>query len=94
MAGFRRGLDDRRDRPGAQRLINNTLPEAEATIRDLRATTKSLRAMTEKLNEKGAWAAGAIAVSPGVWLYQLAGDGLALELTAKGTKYYRDDTLN
>ena len=49
---------------------------------------------TAKLNEKGAWAAGAIAVSPGVWLYQLAGDGLALELTAKGTKYYRDDTLN
>lgn len=41
-------------RPGAQRLSNNTLPEAEATIRDLRATTKSLRAMTEKLNEKGA----------------------------------------
>lgn len=33
-------------------------------------------------------------VSPGVWLYQLAGDGLALELTAKGTKYYRDDSLN
>jgi phospholipid/cholesterol/gamma-HCH transport system substrate-binding protein len=41
-------------RPGAQRLSNNTLPEAEATIRDLRATTKSLRAMTEKLNEQGA----------------------------------------
>jgi lipid-binding SYLF domain-containing protein len=49
---------------------------------------------TAKLNEQGAWAAGAISVSPGVWLYQLAGDGLALELTAKGTKYYRDDTLN
>ncbi|MCC6925004.1 MlaD family protein [Novosphingobium sp.] len=41
-------------RPGAQRLNNSTLPEAEATIRDLRATTKSLRAMTEKLNEQGA----------------------------------------
>lgn len=49
---------------------------------------------TAKLNEKGAWAAGAISVSPGVWLYQLAGDGLAVELTAKGTKYFRDDTLN
>ena len=49
---------------------------------------------TAKLNDKGAWATGAIAVSPGVWLYQLAGDGLALELTAKGTKYYRDDALN
>jgi len=41
-------------RPGARRLNENTLPEAEATIRDLRSTTKSLRAMTEKLNEQGA----------------------------------------
>jgi hypothetical protein len=38
--------------------------------------------------------AGAVAVTPGVWLYQLTDDGLALELTAKGTKYYRDDALN
>jgi lipid-binding SYLF domain-containing protein len=49
---------------------------------------------TAKLGDQGAWAAGALSVSPGVWLYQLAGDGLAMELTAKGTKYYRDDTLN
>ena len=49
---------------------------------------------TAKLGDQGAWAAGALSVSPGVWLYQLAGDGLAVELTAKGTKYYRDDTLN
>ena len=49
---------------------------------------------TAKLGNQGAWAAGALSVSPGVWLYQLAGDGLAVELTAKGTKYYRDDTLN
>lgn len=41
-------------RPGARRLNDSTLPEAEATIRDLRSTTKSLRAMTEKLNEQGA----------------------------------------
>lgn len=38
--------------------------------------------------------AGAVAVTPGVWLYQLTDDGLALELTAKGTKYYKDDELN
>jgi len=38
--------------------------------------------------------AGAVSVMPGVWLYQLTDDGLALELTAKGTKYYRDDELN
>ena len=38
--------------------------------------------------------AGAMSVKPGVWLYQLTDDGLALELTAKGTKYYKDDELN
>jgi len=43
---------------------------------------------------QGAAAAGALPVSDGVWLYQLTDDGLALELTAKGTKYYKDDELN
>ena len=38
--------------------------------------------------------AGALSITPGVWLYQLTDDGLALELTAKGTKYYKDDKLN
>jgi len=38
--------------------------------------------------------AGAMSISPGVWLYQLTDDGLALELTAKGTKYYKDGDLN
>lgn len=47
-----------------------------------------------QLNEVGMAHAGALSISPGVWLYQLAGDGLALELTAKGTKYYKDDRLN
>ena len=47
-----------------------------------------------QVSGQGAWAAGAMAVSPGVWLYQITDDGLALELTAKGTKYYKDDALN
>jgi lipid-binding SYLF domain-containing protein len=47
-----------------------------------------------KLNEDGGAVAGAMSVSPGIWLYQLTDDGLALELTAKGTKYYKDDALN
>ena len=38
--------------------------------------------------------AGALSVSPGVWLYQLTDKGLALELTAKGTKYFQDKDLN
>ena len=43
---------------------------------------------------KGAGLAGAVAIAKDVWLYQLIDDGLALELTAKGTKYYKDDDLN
>ncbi len=37
---------------------------------------------------------GAMSISPGIWLYQLTDDGLAVELTAKGTKYYKDAELN
>ena len=47
-----------------------------------------------KAGEKGAAFQGAISVSPGVWVYQLTETGVALELTAKGTKYYKDDDLN
>jgi lipid-binding SYLF domain-containing protein len=47
-----------------------------------------------QMSGQGAWAAGAMSVSPGIWLYQLTDNGLALELTAKGTKYYKDDKLN
>jgi lipid-binding SYLF domain-containing protein len=43
---------------------------------------------------QGAALAGAMSIAPGVWLYQLTDDGLALELTAKGTKYYKDGDLN
>jgi hypothetical protein len=42
----------------------------------------------------GASLQGAIAVSDGVWVYQLTDKGLALELTGKGTKYFKDDDLN
>jgi lipid-binding SYLF domain-containing protein len=37
---------------------------------------------------------GAVSITPGVWLYQLTDDGLAVELTAKGTKYYQNAELN
>jgi lipid-binding SYLF domain-containing protein len=47
-----------------------------------------------KAGGKGDAYQGAISVSPGVWLYQLTDTGVALELTAKGTKYYKDDDLN
>jgi len=47
-----------------------------------------------QLSGQGGALAGAMSISPGVWLYQLTDDGLAIELTAKGTKYYKDSNLN
>ena len=47
-----------------------------------------------KLDDKGGAFAGAMSVSPGVWLYQLTEEGIALELTGKGTKYYKNNELN
>ena len=47
-----------------------------------------------KMGDKGGALAGAMSVSPGIWLYQLTDNGLALELTGKGTKYYKNDDLN
>jgi lipid-binding SYLF domain-containing protein len=47
-----------------------------------------------KAGEKGAAFQDALAIAPGIWLYQLTDKGVALELTAKGTKYYKDDDLN
>jgi len=35
-----------------------------------------------------------VSVADGVWMYQLTDKGVALELTAKGTKYYKDGDLN
>lgn len=47
-----------------------------------------------KYDDDGGAFAGAAIVSPGVWIYQLTDDGLALEITVKGTKYMKDDDLN
>ena len=45
-------------------------------------------------DNKGGAYQGAVSVMPGVWMYQLTDEGLALELTGKGTKYYKNDELN
>ncbi len=37
---------------------------------------------------------GALVIAPDMYLYQLTDKGLALELTLKGTKYYKDSELN
>ena len=46
-----------------------------------------------KTSDSGGSLQGATSVSPGVWMYQLTDKGLALELTGKGTKYFKDGDL-
>ena len=50
--------------------------------------------LAAKAGSAGGSMANAISVSPGVWVYQLTEQGLAAEITAKGTRYYRDTGLN
>jgi lipid-binding SYLF domain-containing protein len=40
-----------------------------------------------KAGDKGAAYSGAVEVAPGVWVYQITKNGLALQLTLQGTKY-------
>jgi len=47
-----------------------------------------------KKGESGGAYSGALEVSPGVWVYQFTKNGLALQLTLQGTKYYKNDDLN
>jgi lipid-binding SYLF domain-containing protein len=47
-----------------------------------------------KSGDKGGSIAGAVSVSDGVWMYQLTDKGLAVDISAGGTKYYKDDALN
>ena len=47
-----------------------------------------------KAGKEGGAAEGAITVAPDVELYQLTENGLAIEATIQGTKYFKDDELN
>ena len=47
-----------------------------------------------KAGKEGAAYSGAVEVAPGVLVYQMTKNGLALQLTLQGTKYYKDDDLN
>ena len=47
-----------------------------------------------KAGKSGAAYSGAAEVAPGVWVYQITKNGLALQITLQGTKYYKDDDLN
>jgi lipid-binding SYLF domain-containing protein len=47
-----------------------------------------------KAGKSGAAYSGAVEVDPGIWVYQITKNGLALQLTLQGTKYYKDGDLN
>ena len=47
-----------------------------------------------KAGKEGGAAEGAITVAPDVELYQLTENGIALEATIQGTKYFKDNDLN
>ena len=47
-----------------------------------------------KAGDEGASAALAATVTQGVSIYQITENGLALQATLQGTKYYKDDDLN
>jgi len=47
-----------------------------------------------KAGEKGAAYSEAVEIAPGVYVYQITKNGVALQLTLQGTKYYKDDDLN
>jgi len=47
-----------------------------------------------KAGKSGAAYSGAVEVDSGVWVYQITKNGLALQLTLQGTKYYQDGDLN
>ena len=47
-----------------------------------------------KAGSKGGAFSGAEEMGQGVWVYQITKNGLALQITLQGTKYYKDDDLN
>ena len=47
-----------------------------------------------KTSKEGDAYSGAAQIAPGVWVYQITKEGLALQVTLQGTKYYKDDSLN
>jgi lipid-binding SYLF domain-containing protein len=47
-----------------------------------------------KIKDSGGAYSGAGNVAPGVWVYQITKNGLALQLTLQGTKYSKDKDLN
>ena len=53
-----------------------------------------LAGLQTKAEDKGGAFSGAIDIAPGIKLYQITENGLALQATIQGTKYWKDDDLS
>jgi lipid-binding SYLF domain-containing protein len=51
-------------------------------------------AVAAAADSQGAMFTGAFSVTPGVFVFQLTDTGLAAQITATGTKFFKDDALN
>lgn len=51
-------------------------------------------ALAAAADSQGGMLTGAVSVSPGVMVFQITDTGLAAQLTASGTKFFKDDALN
>jgi lipid-binding SYLF domain-containing protein len=45
-------------------------------------------------DSQGGMFTGSVSVSPGVFIYQITDTGLAAQITASGSKFFKDDSLN
>lgn len=72
---------ERRHRPVGKEHISGWELGAQASV-------------AAKAGKAGTSFQGALPISSGVCVYQLKETGLALELSATGTKYHKDDELN
>ena len=55
---------------------------------------RQVSAAAKTSTEKGGAMQGAAAVSNGIWMYQLTGTGVVLNISVKSTKYLPDDEVN
>src|SRR5262245_43680261 len=69
-------------------------PEALAKFVDSGWDASGQADAAAKVGKDGGAYSGAASVAPGVWVYQITKNGLALQATLQGTKYSKDDDLN
>ena len=50
--------------------------------------------LAAKAGEKGGAFAGAVEIAPGIKLYQIVENGLAIQATIQGTKFWKDSEMN